>query len=208
MSKPILRGYFHQAMFFISLGVLIMLLLETKERFETLSILIYSIGVLSMFGVSALYHRINWSDEKRQLMRKLDHSAIYIMIAGTMTPIGVLGLKPESMKVLLITIWAIAIFGVLKSIWFTNLPKLLNAILCLVAGYMITPYFNELSINIGTANVVLIVVGGVFYSVGALVYGLKRPNPFPLVFGYHEIFHVLVSFGAIAHFAIVYSLIN
>jgi hemolysin III len=118
-----------------------------------------------------------------------------------------MGLKPESMKILLITIWSVAIFGVIKSIWFTNLPKLLNAILCIVAGYMITPYFSELSVNIGSVNVALIIVGGVFYSVGAITYGVKKPNPFPKVFGYHEIFHILVSFGAIAHFIIIYSLV-
>jgi hemolysin III len=208
MSKPLLRGYFHQSMFFISVGALMMLFNQTRSLKELISILIYSIGVLAMFGISALYHRINWSDEKRQLMRKLDHSAIYLMISGSMTPIAVMGLKTESMQVLLSTIWAVALFGIIKSIWFTNLPKFLNAVLCLIAGYLIVPYFNELTSKIGMINVILICVGGLFYSVGALIYGLKKPNPYPKVFGYHEIFHILVSLGAIMHFIIVQSLIG
>lgn len=207
MIKPLLRGHLHQAMFFISLGALVLLLFQTVETYQFISTLVYSFGVLSMFGISAVYHRINWSESQRQLMRKLDHSAIYLMIAGTFTPIAVMGLEPNSKKVLLVTIWTVAAFGIIKSIWLTNLPKLFNAILCLIAGYLIVPYFGELKLNIGMTNIVLIIIGGAFYTFGAIIYGVKKPNPYPKVLGYHEIFHFFVSLGAIAHFIIVYSLI-
>lgn len=203
-QKPLLRGYSHQSMFFVSIGSLLMLLALTRTGVEYISILVYAFGVLSMFGISALYHRVNWSVENRALMRKFDHCAIYLMIAGTFTPVAIMGLSERSMIVLLSTIWIVAILGVVKSIWFTNLPKILNAVLYLVAGYMIVPYFGELSASLGAVSMTLLAIGGVIYSVGAVIYALKRPDPLPLYFGYHEMFHMLVIVAAIVHFVMIY----
>lgn len=205
--KPLLRGHFHQAMFFISLGACSLLIANSDSSKEWLSTIIYSFGTLTMFGISALYHRITWSPEKRALLKKLDHSGIYIMIAGTVTPITLMGLSEKSGNTLLIIIWTIALFGVLQSIFFVNLPKIVSALLYILAGFIISPYLSELAPNIGTVNIWLLLAGGITYSLGALSYGFKRPVFNPKYFGYHELFHVMVSIAAILHFIVVYSLI-
>jgi hemolysin III len=208
VSKPLLRGHIHQEMFFVAVGAAIVLISNTHNLSDAFAICVYTFGLLSMFGVSAIYHRINWSVSKRALLRKFDHSAIYIMIAGTFTPIAFLGLPSESSFRLIIIIWSICSAGVIKSIFFTNLPKILNAVFCLLAGYMITPYLGDLKASVGSEGVVLIVLGGVVYSIGAIIYGIKRPNPWPKTFGYHEIFHALVSIAAVMHFIVIYKLVN
>lgn len=207
-NKPLLRGHFHQAMFFISLGALSLLLSLTDNQTELVSIGIYAVCVLSMFGISTLYHRVNWSVKNRALFRKFDHSAIFLMIAGTFTPIAVLGLSEDSAFILLAVIWSIAGLGIVKSIWLTNLPKLLNASLYIVASYVVLPYLGELSDSLGSFNIWLLGIGGIIYSVGAVIYALKKPDPFPKYFGHHEIFHLMVNIAASLHFVIIYSLIQ
>lgn len=206
--KPFFRGHSHQAMFFVSLGALIMLLARTNTGLELMAILVYAFGVLSMFGISALYHRVNWSVEKKALFRKFDHSAIYLMIAGTFTPVAILGLSDQSMPVLLGTIWVVAILGIVKSFWFADSPKILNVILYLGAGVVVFPYLGELFDGIGLVPIVLLAAGGAVYAIGAVIYGAKRPDPSPLYFGYHEIFHVFVVVAAILHFMMVYLILE
>jgi hemolysin III len=206
-EKPILRGHFHQASFFIALGACILLIAKGDSQLETLSVLVYTFGILFLFGISALYHRITWQPKERAFMRKLDHSAIYIMIAATSTPIGLLSLVEPSSSKFVISIWLVAFFGVIQSIFFVNLPKYISAILYVIAGYMVAPYFSELSNNIGAQNIILLISGGVAYTIGAICYALKRPILNPKIFGYHEVFHVLVSLGAIFHFILIYSIV-
>jgi hemolysin III len=206
--KPLLRGHFHQAMFFVALGACVPLTLRSRETDYFYATLIYSVCALTMFGISTIYHRVTWSPQKRALWKKFDHCGIYLMIAGCFTPIASVGLSPESSKVLLSTIWIIAALGMIQSIFFTNIPKIASSILYMFAGYMVLPYFSELYESIGPENSVLIVVGGVVYSVGAISYGLKRPVFKPNVFGYHEFFHILINIGAIVHFLVINSLIK
>jgi hemolysin III len=206
--KPLLRGHFHQAMFFVSLGATIMLLLKTKTSREFWSILTYSLGLLSMLGVSAIYHRIQWDPQSRAFWRKLDHSGIYIMIAGTFTPVTLLALSAESGIKLLIIIWVIAFFGILQSFFFVTIPKIFSSLLYLIAGYMVIPYLGELSAKLSTVSMIMLISGGITYSLGALAYAFKWPPLNPRIFGYHEVFHILVSIAAIMHFALVYSLLQ
>lgn len=206
--KPLLRGHFHQAMFFVSVGATIMLLLQTETSREFWSILIYSIGLLSMFGISAIYHRVQWDPQSRAFWRKLDHSGIYIMIAGTFTPVTLLALSPESGKKLLTIIWIIAFIGILQSIFFVTIPRVFSSLLYLVAGYMVLPYLSELSAKLPSISTIMLIAGGLTYSLGALAYAFKWPTLNPRVFGYHEVFHVLVSIAALMHFALVYSLLE
>lgn len=208
IEKPLLRGHFHQAMFFVSLGACSLLMMKSHTRLEMVSTLVYSLGLFFMFGVSALYHRINWQPHGRSIMKRLDHAAIYVMIAGTFTPVTMLALPEPSGTRLLTAVWLVAVVGIIQSIFFVNLPKMVSAIIYLFAGYMIAPYFNELIPRLGTTNMFFLVMGGVTYSIGALTYGLKRPKLNPLVFGYHELFHVLVSIAAILHFIMIYSIVN
>jgi hemolysin III len=207
-EKPLLRGHFHQAMFFVALGACLPLIFKSEGQLERWAALIYSGGVLAMFGISSLYHRVTWSPERRALWKKLDHAAIYLMIAGTFTPVALLGLEPAAGKTLLLTIWAVAMVGVIQSIFFVNLPKMVSAAIYLVAGYLIVPYMGELYHSLGIINLWLIIAGGIAYSVGALSYGLKRPVLNPKIFSYHEVFHLFVNLGAILHFIVIYSLIR
>lgn len=206
--KPLLRGHFHQAMFFICLGACVPLLFRCDTTLELIGISIYSLGLLTLFGVSTLYHRVTWTPSERSLWKKFDHSAIYIMIAGTMTPLALLKLSSDSAQMILIIIWSIAFIGVIQSIFFVNLPKMVSALFYIIAGYTILPYLGELQHNIGTTNVAFILAGGVAYSLGALAYGLKRPVFNPKVFSYHEVFHLFVNLGALFHFIVIHSIID
>lgn len=206
--KPLLRGHSHQAMFFITLGAGVPLILKAKSSQEFTAYSIYIVCALCMFGISALYHRINWSQQKRLLLKKLDHSGIYLMIAGTFTPLAVLALSKESSFQLLVTIWAVSLAGIIQAIFFVNIPKMLTSLIYIGAGYLVLPYLSELSHHLDFTSISLIVVGGVLYTIGGICYGLRKPRLFPKVFGYHEIFHVFVNLGAISHFFVVNSIIK
>lgn len=206
--KPLLRGHFHQEMFFIALGACIPLICRCDNARQFIATTVYSLGGLILFGVSALYHRINWIPKKRLIWKKLDHANIYLMIAGTFTPIALLGLAPERGTNLLILIWSVAIAGIFQSLFFVNIPKMASAVLYLIAGYLILPYISELKSSIGLANVWLIIAGGISYSIGAICYGLRFPNFRSRVIGYHEVFHIFVNIGAILHFIVVSSFIH
>jgi hemolysin III len=207
-AKPLLRGHFHQAAFFVALGSCLLLVLKASSTISTIAVSIYSFSLINLLGTSALYHRINWSVNKRKWMKRLDHSAIYVLIAGTFTPICLLALPPTSGKNLLITIWSVATLGILQSLFYVQAPKWLSAILYVVAGYLILPYISELNQSIGEKNIILLILGGVLYTIGALAYALKKPHLKPEIIGYHEVFHLLVIAGAACHFSIIYQLLD
>lgn len=205
--KPFLRGHFHQAAFFMALGACTLLVVKSQQLSSIWATSIYSLSLVTLLGISALYHRINWAPSTRMIMRRLDHAAIYFLIAGTMTPICLLALPETSGKRLLIIAWTAAGLGMLVSFAFTHKPKWLNATLCLSAGIVVVPYLSEMADSLGRRNLALIICGGLAYSMGALTYALKRPNFFPKVFGYHEVFHLLVLVGATSHFVVIHSLV-
>ena len=207
LKKPALRGHFHQAMFFVVLGAGVPLVYNSQGLSTRVSVSVYVVCALLTFGISALYHRITWSAEARAIWRKLDHAGIYLMIAGTFTPVAMLGLSAASARDCLMTIWVIALAGIIQSIFFVNIPKIFSALIYLVAGYLIVPYMGELQQTLGSGNVWLLVAGGVTYTLGALCYALKRPVLDPRYFGYHEVFHVLVNAGATLHFFVINDLV-
>lgn len=207
-KKPLLRGYFHEWMFFISIGACIPLISKSTNPNELIATIIYSIGIFMMFGFSALYHRINWRPKVLKVMRRLDHSSIFIMIAGSFTPICLLVLPDKLGFQLLLIIWIIAGIGIIQTVLFTNTPRMVRAGIYLIAGYMAIPYLSVLSSVMGFTNYALTVAGGTIYSVGAIGYGLKFPDFSPKYFGYHEFFHILVSVAAILHFIVIYSIVG
>ena len=208
MKKPLLRGYFHEWMFFISIGACIPLINNSTNSTELIATIVYSIGIFMMFGFSALYHRVNWRPEVLKIMRRLDHSSIFIMIAGSFTPICLLVLPKSLGLQLLIIMWVVAGIGILQTFIFTNAPRMIRAGIYLIAGYIAIPYLSVLSSVMGFTNFSLTVAGGTIYSVGAISYGLKFPDFSPKYFGYHEFFHVLISLAAILHFIVIYSLVG
>jgi hemolysin III len=206
-TKPFLRGHFHQAAFFIALGACSLLVVKSQQSSSFWATMIYSISLVSLLGISALYHRINWQPSTRMMMRRLDHAAIYFLIAGTMTPLSLLCLSQSSSQRLLVIAWSVAGIGILLSVLFTRKPKWLNAMLCVGAAIVIVPYLSEMAHRLGSRNLLLAVIGASAYAAGAIAYALKRPNLFPTVFGYHEVFHILVVVGAGSHFMVIHSLV-
>ena len=205
--KPLLRGHFHQAFFFVTLGACGFLIAKAQTGRDYLALIIYSISLLLMFGISALYHRITWQNpEHRLLMKKLDHSAIYILIAGTFMPLALKGFEWNTALKLILIMWSVALFGIIQSIFFVKLPKFVSSLLYLFMGYFMVPYFPDLMDTLGSTRMWIFISGGIVYSLGALSYGLKYPKLSPTYFSYHEIFHILVCIGAIIHFLVLYSL--
>lgn len=209
--KPLLRGYLHQEAFFIALGacalLLVKVLMKGSER-EILATSIYSAGLLLLFGISALYHRPYWAQNSRAILKRLDHAAIFILIASTFTPICLLALPEDMGRRLLTVIWVAAVLGILQAVFWISAPKFIKAVFYIFMGWLALPYLEDLRLVLGPVSVGLIVAGGVVYSVGAVFYVLKRPNFFPGVFGYHELFHFMTIIGAGLHFAVIYKLIK
>jgi hemolysin III len=194
-------------MFFVVLGAGVPLVYNSQGLSTRVSVSVYVVCALLTFGVSALYHRITWSTSARAIWRRLDHAGIYLMIAGTFTPVAMMGLSAASAHDCLLTIWIVALAGIVQSVFFVNIPKVFSAAIYLVAGYLIVPYMAELQQTIGSGNVWLLVAGGVAYTLGALCYALKRPVLYPSHVGYHEVFHIFVNAGAILHFFVINDLV-
>lgn len=207
LKKPILRGHFHQAAFFFSLGICTILVLQTQNKLATISALIYSVSLCSLFGISALYHRPQWKQKARQWLRRIDHAAIYILIAGSATPICLMAVNPIIGKKILLIVWLAAILGILQSLFWIKAPKWVATIFYLMVGFSVIPYLPELYTALGFFKIALILIGGLFYLIGALVYVLKFPNPIPKYFGYHEIFHILVIIASAFHFYVIFKLV-
>lgn len=207
-KKPLLRGHIHQESFFLALGACSMLVAKASNNLSLIASLAYSVCLVMLFGISALYHRPNWDVRKRALMRRLDHSAIFVLIAGCFTPVCLLAL-PEAIGIKLLAIVYIAVlFGIMKCIFWTNAPKWLSCILYGCVLFLFVPYLKEFNTALGLFNMILIWTGCAVYSVGAVFYAFKRPDFFPEVFGHHELFHLFTVIGAILHFIVMYRLIS
>jgi hemolysin III len=184
-----------------------MLTAFSKNKIAVIASMIYSFSVICLFGVSAIYHRPYWTQLVRQKIRRMDHAAIYILIAGTCTPVSLLGIEPQSGKYFLTLIWSLTSLGLLQSIFWENSPRWFKGILYVFMGWLVIPFVPHIYSYVGLYYVSLLFLGGIIYSIGALVYVLKRPNPYPHFFGYHEIFHLLTIFGAVLHFIVVSHLV-
>ena len=207
LLQPRFRGVMHHIMFFVSLVACVPLIFKSTNSVEITSTIVYSIGLLSMFGFSALYHRRRSTIKVKKFLRKLDHSGIFLMIAGTFTPICLLALPVESGIKLLTIIWVVAFIGILQSVFFGNIHRILRASIYLVAGYVALPFISIIFMSLSMSKIILVIAGSIIYSVGAFAYGFKFPKLNPDVFGFHEVFHLLVVIAAIMHFIVIYNLI-
>jgi hemolysin III len=202
--KPKLRGVSHEWAFFMSLGFGVALIVLAETPKATLAVAIYAVSLSALFGTSALYHRVNWTrPTARQWMRRLDHSMIFFLIAGTYTPFALLVLDGTLAMAILAVVWIGAIAGaIVEMIWIDH-PKWASALIYLSLGWVAVATFPELWTSMGPAGTLLVAAGGLLYTAGAVVYALQRPNPVPATFGYHEVFHLLVIAAAVAHFSAV-----
>ncbi len=201
--KPKLRGWLHAVMFPISVvgGIVLVSNAETVEA--QVSVAIFAFTAALLFGTSALFHRGSWSPRVKGVLRRMDHSNIYLIIAGTYTPFAVLALPPSEGRTLLLIVWIGALTGVVFRILWVGAPRWLYTTLYVVIGWVAIFFLPDLVTGAGVTAVVLIAMGGVFYTIGAVVYGLKRPNPFPDWFGFHELFHTLTIAAFTVHYAAV-----
>jgi hemolysin III len=198
--RPRLRGVLHQYAFFVSLasGTLLVLLAATTKA--SVAAAIYAASVSALFGVSALYHRVTWTTAARRRMRRLDHAMIFLLIAGTYTPVGLLVLHGTLATVVLAVVWGGAVAGIVLELAWTTAPRWLGGTVYLALGWVAVVAMPQLFARLGMTGGLLLVAGGLLYSAGAAVYALRRPDPVPAVFGYHEVFHLLVIAGVAAHF--------
>ena len=202
--KPRFRGVSHEWAFFCSLGLGAMLVVIADGARATAAVAIYAASLSAMFGVSALYHRVDWRrPAARRWMRRLDHTMIFVLIAGTLTPFAVLVMEGPLAKALLIAVWAGAAAGTVVQLIWIEAPKWVTASVYLAVGSIGAFGFPAIVIEAGIGAGALVAVGGALYTAGAIVYARQRPDPSPAVFGYHEIFHVLVIAAAAAHFAAI-----
>jgi len=203
-SRPRLRGVSHQWAFFISLVLGIVLVVTAPPGRGTLAAAIYAACVTLLFGASALYHRVTWrTDNARRWMRRLDHSAIFLLIAGTYTPFALLVLDGSLADVVLAVMWSGAVGGILLKLLWIDAPKPLAAIIYVALGFVAVAVTPELIGEVGVVASTLVILGGILYTLGAVTYALRRPDPLPSVFGYHEVFHALVIVAAALQYAVI-----
>jgi len=201
--KPRLRGVSHAYAFFLSLGCGLALILAASGGRARTAAIIYACAVSALFGTSALYHTLTWRPRARRWMRRLDHSMIFVLIAGTYTPVALLALKGTLATTVLIVLWAGALGGVVFKLVWIDAPKWLLAGVYVGLGLVGAAVLGQLPSAIGWLGVAGLATGGLLYIVGAVIYASGRPNPWPKVFGYHEVFHILVILAAGLHYAVI-----
>jgi hemolysin III len=201
-SKPRFRGLLHQYAFLGSLPAFGILLLASPPGRATFAATIYGISLVALFGVSALFHRVTWSARTRRWMGRLDHAVINLFIAGTFTPIGLLVLSGTLATVSMVLVWGGALAATLLHVVWIDAPKGLSAVIYVVLGSSAAAAFPQLVSDVGWVPTALLSLGGLLYWAGAAVYALRRPDPAPAVFGYHEVFHALVIVAAVTHYAV------
>ena len=201
--KPRLRGWLHAVMFPTAVAVGIVLVAFANTTTARVAAAVFAITAALLFGTSALLHRGSWSPRVEGVLRRMDHSNIYLIIAGTYTPFAVLALPPGKGRVLLSIVWVGALAGVAFRVLWVGAPRWLYTPVYVALGWVAIFYLPDLMNGAGIVAVVLIALGGVLYTAGAVVYGTKRPNPSPRWFGFHEVFHVLTVAAFTAHYVAV-----
>ena len=202
--KPRLRGVSHEYAFFVSLALGAVLIFLAKGADARAAVAIYAASLSALFGVSALYHRVDWQrPSSRRWMRRLDHTMIFFLIAGTLTPFAVLVMEPPMATALLIAVWGGALAGTIVELVWTDSPKWISASVYVAVGLIGAVGFPAIIAETGLVAGILVAAGGALYVTGAVVYAVGRPDPSPAVFGYHEIFHALVIAAAATHFAAI-----
>jgi hemolysin III len=200
-DKPLLRGVSHEIAAGVALAAWVGLALVAAPGRAQYAANVYGGSLFALFFVSALYHRPTWQPRARLLMRRLDHSAIFLLIAGTYTPFCLL-LPAATGERLLAIVWGGAAVGLLRSVFWPRAPKPIAAALYVLLGWAVVPVLPALREALGWGALALLAGGGAAYTAGAIVYATRRPDPFPRVFGYHEVFHALVVAAAACHFAV------
>jgi hemolysin III len=197
-AKPSWRGWIHAGTFPVAIALGIVLIVLADGLAAKVSSAIFVASSLLLFGTSALYHRINWSPKVKAIFKRIDHSNIFLLIAGSYTPITVLALPHDKAVLLLCLVWGGALLGVGFRIFWIGAPRWLYVPLYVLLGWAAVMFIVDF-FSANAAMMTLIMVGGIFYTLGAVAYGLKKPNPVPGHFGFHEIFHSFTLLAFLCH---------
>ena len=203
MPKPRFRGRLHQIAFIVWIPAGITLVALGRTALARIASGIFAGSVLALYGVSASYHRLPWSPRARRWMRRLDHSTIFVLIAGSYTPLCLLALHGAWRVSVLAAVWGVAIVGVLLKMLRIDSMDRLGMVLYIALGWTALAAMPEIVRGLHPASIVLLFVGGVLYTVGAVLFAMHRPDPNPRVFGYHEVWHSMVIGGSLCHYAMV-----
>ncbi|MHB1652302.1 MAG: PAQR family membrane homeostasis protein TrhA [Desulfitobacteriaceae bacterium] len=200
MKEPV-NTWTHLVPFLAAIVAWIVIIVKTWESpAKLVSMTIYAVSVILLFGISSFYHGVRVSPQKELLLRKFDHMAIYLLIAGSYTPVLLYGLHGVWRWVMLPAVWILALGGILLKIWFINAPRKLSTALYVLLGWMALVPFFQLVRSLPAGAIILMFLGGVSYTIGAAIYATKKMNFFPKRFGFHEIFHIFVALGGVLHF--------
>jgi hemolysin III len=200
--KPRLRGVFHEVAFYVAIGVGIALVLTASPGRARLSAIVFASCVAACFGFSALYHRPTWQPRARSWLARLDHAGIYLLIAGTYTPLGLLVLSHDWAVVVLAIVWSGSAAAILLKLCWPATPKKVSAAIGLALGWVAVAAFSQL-LKLPVPGLLLLVGGGLAYSAGAIVYARRKPDPIPHILGYHEVFHLLTLVAAGCQYAAI-----
>jgi hemolysin III len=202
LPRPLLRGLLHLGAFVVALGLGVALVLVAGRQGAP-AFAVYGLGVAGLFGVSAMYHRGRWRPGVRAWLQRADHSMIFVLIAGTYTPICVHVLDGTLGATLLAVVWTGALIAAALELQPTHAPRWVVVVLSIALGWVALPALPAVLDKLGWVATALIGLGGVLYTVGAVIYARRRPDPLPDVFGYHEVFHALTIAGAASHYAVI-----
>ena len=196
--KPSWRGWIHAATFPVAIAAGIVLIVLSEGAAAKWAAAVFMATSVLLFGNSALYHRFNWKPTTKSVLKRIDHANIMLLIAGTYTPLATLALPPQKGMLLLTLVWSGALLGILFRVFWINAPRWLYVALYLLLGWAAIMYIVDL-LQANVAMMVLVIIGGLLYTGGAVCYALKKPNPWPGHFGFHEIFHVCTVLAFLCH---------
>src|SRR3954470_13700360 len=198
--RPLLRGLSHAYAFWVALIAAIALAILVPAGTPRIASVIYGLGLCGLFAASGTYHRWRWNPRWRPLLRRIDHSTIFVFIAASYTPVALLVMHGTLRWAILVAVWCGALGGVVLSVAWTTAPRVLSAVCYLALGWVSVFALPQMVERLDVAPLVLLAAGGVLYTAGAVVYATRRPDPWPRVFGFHEVFHVLVILAAAVQF--------
>ncbi|MEY2435055.1 MAG: hemolysin [Acidimicrobiaceae bacterium] len=207
-QAPILRGWLHLLCFFLSLPAGVLLILNASSGRPQVGAAVYALGLTALFGVSGLYHRRWWSPAWRARLKRLDHGTIFVMIAGTYTPMCLVVLGGLVGTLMLVSVWTGAVIGIVLAAVGIAERRYVGGACYIALGWVAVAASPVLVRELTMTQLALVLAGGVMYTVGVFVLGSKRPDPFPRVFGYHEVWHVMVVAAAVCHFIAIESLVH
>jgi len=205
---PLLRGWLHLVCFFLSLPAGLVVVANADSPRARVAAVVYAIGLSSMFGVSAAYHRRKWSATARPRMKRLDHATIFVMIAGSYTPLCLLTLGGTLGRTILVAVWVGAAAGVVLALTGIAEKRVIGLVTYIGMGWFMTLALPQLVRQLSTTSLVLLVMGGLLYTVGCIFMGTRWPDPYPATFGYHEVWHLMVVGAAACHYALILAVVR